>query len=335
MSSSLALLPKVSDGLTIRSFDVIAQPVLDVSKWFETETIVVTVGESVGLARVGLPTSAMAWFIADGWSVVEKVDSGGRDVWSHGLKVHSYSSWTKYKLQRRKMQSERVMQDMVSEFTKAYNEGKVINSQRYNEIASLYTVMLQSTEDYLAGASTTCDMPDFEALVEYIVSELKNGIDSFKTKVESVLEGYGDSRREAIERRFQAELSKARQSLVNRGIFNNTIWPTVSAGIEREREFALNELEDKITEKVINTQELILRVRSQILGEILNAYKALWSIKADDETRILNARNNVFKWMLDFMERREDQYPDMGNLVNISASLGYGQSGSVSPGGSK
>lgn len=332
MSSAIAL-TKIGDGVTVKSYDVVAQSVLDVAKWFETETIEVTVGDSVGLPRVGLPESALAWFIADGWSVVEKVDSGSRDVWSSGLKVHSYSSWTKYKLVRRKMQSERVLQDMVSDFTKAYNEGKVINSQRYNEITSLYTMMLNSTEDALVGSSLSTDMPDFEALVDYIVSELKSGIDSFKSKIENILDGYGESRREAIRRKFDAELSKARQNLVSRGVFSNTIWPSVSSGIEREREFALSDLEDKITDKTISTQELLLRVRTQILGEILGAYKALWGIKADDMTRVVNARNSVFKWMLDFMERREDQYPNIENLVNIASSLGYAQGGTVAPGG--
>lgn len=325
-------LPKLGDGITVRKFDVVPQQVLNVSSWFETESIEVTVGESVGLSRVGLPESALAWFIADGWSVVEKLDSGGRDVWSQGLKVHSYSSWTKYRLVRRKMQSERVLQDMVTEFTKAYNEGKVINNQRYNELVSLYTLMVNSTEDAL-GESFSAQQPDFEALVDYIVAELKGGINEFKAKIEGIMDGYGEARREAIRRLFDAKLAQARQGLVSRGLFNNTVWPSVSAGIDRERSFALNDLEDKITDKVINTQELILKVRAQVLKDILDVYKSLWAIKADDFTRVVNARNSVFKWMLDFMERREDQYPDMGNLVNISASLGYGQAGSVSPGG--
>ena len=326
-------LPLIGPGITVNKYDVVPQSVLDVAKWFETEELELTIGESVGLPRPGLPESAMAWFIADGWSVVEKIDSGSRNVWTDSLKTHSYSSWTKYRMARRKMQSERVLQDMVAEFTKAYNEGKVINNQRYSELVSLYTVMVNSTEEALAS-SIISQHPDFEALVDYIIDEMKTGASEFKAKIESVMDGYGNSRREAIRRRFDANLASSRQELVSRGLFNNTLWPSVSSGIERERAFALSDLEDKITDKVINTEELLLRIRTQILKDILDVYKTLWAIKSDDFTKVVNARNEVFKWMLDFMERREDQYPDMGNLVNISAQLGYGESGSVSPGGS-
>jgi hypothetical protein len=34
-------------------------------------------------------------------------------------------------------------------------------------------------------------------------------------------------------------------------------------------------------------------------------------------------RNTVFKWMLDFMERREDDYPGLDQLAGISEKLGF------------
>ena len=36
-------------------------------------------------------------------------------------------------------------------------------------------------------------------------------------------------------------------------------------------------------------------------------------------------RNTVFKWMLDFMERRDDDHPSLESLVTVSEKLGYAE----------
>ena len=36
-------------------------------------------------------------------------------------------------------------------------------------------------------------------------------------------------------------------------------------------------------------------------------------------------RNTVFKWMLDFMERRDDDHPSLEALVNASEKLGFAE----------
>jgi hypothetical protein len=321
--------PKIG-WITHHGYDVQHEKVFRVAEWFETETIEVTIGTAVGMPRPGMPESALAWFIADGWSIDKKLKSGSCNRWTKNFKVYAYSTWTTYRLVRRRLQSERVMQDMISSFTKAYNEGRIINNERYQEIVALYGLMHNSTEDALLDFGD--NLPDLEALVDYIIGELKAGIEGFRERIEGALDGYGQSRIDEINRRFDAELAKARQNLIERGLFNNTIWPTTSSGIEREREIALNDLKDKLSDKIIRTEELLIRIRSQILREILAAFQALLNLKADQGLRLIGARNSVFKWMLDFMERRDDQYPDLANLMTVASSLGYAQSGTVSPG---
>ena len=115
-------------------------------------------------------------------------------------------------------------------------------------------------------------------------------------------------------------------------MYNNTVWQSVSSRVETDRQFALNDLADKIADKKISVAELLIRVRADILAKILEAYRQYYDISVNRKLPLLEARNNCYKWMLDFMERREDQYPDMANLFQIAQSLGYAKGGTVSPG---
>ena len=102
------------------------------------------------------------------------VETDGQ-IWQHA-----------YRLKRRRLQSDLALQDMITELTDAYNEGRSINDQRYDEIVTIYNVMLDQTEDEmidLASKYTT-----FETLIEAILGQLPTDFASFETSMETILE---------------------------------------------------------------------------------------------------------------------------------------------------
>ena len=140
----------------------------------------------------------------------------------------------------------------------------------------------------------------------------------------ALVDDYGDARREAINNRFDAQVSEAQQSLIDRGIFNSTVWDPVEAGIERERTFALNEVEERISDRSLNLEHKLYEEQKDVRSRILAARERLFSaLQSASESR-LTQRNTLVDALARFMERRTDSYPDLTAVGNLAASLGSG-----------
>ena len=323
----MSTLTKISPSTYITANDVVAESVLAVADWFETENISVRVSDAVGEASPYLPNTSIGWFLSQGWVITGT--SAVRNS-STAKDSETFYSDVTYFLERRRMQSERVLQDMVTSFTKAYNEGRTINNKRYNELVNMYAAMLSSTENELNALDP--DVTELEELVDYIILELKNGFDVFKTKIELALTTtYGQNRIDEINLSFDNQVASAQQGLVSRGMYNTASWTTILAGINKARQYALNEFNDKLLDRTISTYDLLVRVRSQVLAQVKSSFMDLFDAKNKNKITITELRNKAFQSLLTFMESRTDDYPDMSNLVNIAASLGYGEGSTVAP----
>lgn len=324
----MSTLTKITPSLYLTANDVVAETVLAVADWFETEHISVKVSDAVGEPSPYLPNTSIGWFLSQGW-VIDSTSAVRNS--STAANSETFYSDVTYYMSRRRMQSERVLQEMVTSFTRAYNEGRVINNKRYNEIVSLYSVMLSRTEDEM-NAVADVDVVELEELVDYIILELKNGFSDFKAKIElAITTTYGTNRINEINLSFDNSLATSKQGLVTRGLYNSTTWESIQAGIEKARQYALNDLNDKLLDRTITTYELLSRVRSQVLAQVQTSFMALFDAKNRNKIALSEMRNRAFQSMLTFMEKREDEYPDMSSLVNIAASLGYGEGSTVAP----
>ena len=240
-------------------------------------------------------------------------------------------SYTKLRLKRRKMQSELVLKDMIASFTKAYNEGRQINDERYDELVALYALMLSRTEDE-ANAFAGLSVDDFKPLAKMVTDAVKDALEKYGASVENLPEDWLQSRRDEVNRKFDALLAEAKSKMVSEGTYNSTVWPTTVSGIERDRQFALNDLKDDM-----------VTLRVDVMGKIAAMTADVGAKLMDCEIRIIEAqqkmllgpteiRNTVFKWMLDFMERREDDYPGLEQLATIASQLGYAEGGAAGAG---
>ncbi len=139
---------------------------------------------------------------------------------------------------------------LKAEYEKAFNEAKAANEQRYGQI--------------LGGFDT-------------LYSDTMTGLD-----------GMGDAAKKDVNTAYDKAHSQSMQGLVNSGMANSTIMPSVTLSNARQRTDATNSL-----------NEMLRRER-------------------------LGYMNNITNNKLGFMERREDSYPD----VNLYASLmnNYGNS---------
>ena len=241
-----------------------------------------------------------------------------------------WAAWSKIRLKRRRMQSEAVLKDMISSFTKAYNEGREINDERYDELVALYAIMLSRTEDE-ANALAVLSPDDFKALAKLLTDAIKSALEKYAKAVDNLPDDWMQSRIDEVNRKFDALLGTAKAKMVSEGTYNSTVWPTTASGIERDRQIALNDLKDDM-----------VTLRVDVYGKIASMTADVGQKLLDCEIRIIEAqqkqllgptevRNTVFKWMLDFMERRDDEYPGLDQLVTIADKLGYADGGMAAP----
>lgn len=305
---------KINPLSYITDTDPVAQAIQDVSGWYLTEYMTFDTGTSIAI-------NSIQWYMAQGWAIIstESYEVGaGTSTTTH----------TRFTMSRRKLQSELVLQDMITDFTKSYNEGRNINDRRYDELVALWNVALDKTEDELNNLG-----PDeYDSVIQGLLDQLPVDLASFETNLDGIMDNYGDSRRAAINVRFDSELSKAQQDLISKGLYTTVIWVTESAGIEREREQALTDFEDTYVERQVAIELALLKARTDVNLALIQANNRWMEMRRSNKFTPLEIRNQTLKYMLDFMERRTDSYPGLENLAGMAAQLGYSDgAATVSP----
>jgi hypothetical protein len=316
---------KINPLLYITDTDPVPEAVLNASGWFETEYITVDFASSTAVP-ISSNDGNVPWFMAQGWVEYNRTSTPFET--SFGLTT-TYGYNIKVFLKRRKLQSERVLQDMITQFTSAYNTGRALNDSRYDEIVTLYNVMLDKSETEIAAVEAS--YVSYDAIISGIISGLPANYTDYKTEVDALLVGYGASLLAGVNTRFDNELATARQNLVNKGMYNSTIWTSVSAGIETQRSKALADANDTITGRKLAAGESTQRVRMEVQSRIEAASFRFMEHKKQRGFGASEFRNSILSALLNFMERRTDEYPGLDGLAGIASQLGYSEGGTVSP----
>lgn len=343
---------KINPLLYITDTDPVPEAVLDASGWFETEYLEIKSTDKAA--------EYLEWYMAQGWTLVSSSNvEVGKPAWfwesyatvsnptPPSFEQIGYARWTGtgiggeltrqevevagrylppgqatiYQLKRRKLQAERCLQDMIQEFTDAYNEGRQVNDDRYDELVTLYNVMLDKSETEIAGLDTLTS--DYSDVVESIIAAMPTDYSAHKDEVDGILDDWGDSMRAEVNTRFDNELAKAQQNLVDRGMANTTLLTSVNAGIESERSKALTDLEDKIVERQLALKDRLYTLKVEVEKRTMEAHARLLAVTQDHVLKPLEFRNTIFQAMLAMMERRTDDYPGLDGLANIAAQLGF------------
>jgi len=287
-----------------------------ISTWYITET------KEGFFSSVELP-----WLMAQGWEVVNKER---RLVWEE---TSTYTTITQYGyyyfMQRRSIRPEKVLDDLVVSYTDAYNEGRQLNDQRYDDALALYIAVLDATENTFN--SLELDDEEFKPEMDAIIAKMEAEYEIYADNIDGVLDDFGDNLRDQLNTRFDNELTKAEQDLISRGMYNSTIWPSISVGIEKERSFALADLEDQILERQLNLEDKRHEAADSMYKSILAAMERLKdNLRAGVEMQV-NIRNQVLESLTGFIERRTDSYPGLEAIGELAASLGAGSAGVYVP----
>lgn len=273
------------------------------STWYVTET------------TSGIYTpSELAWLNAQGWRPYLIFEEAGQ---------------TTYFLSRRVIKPELVLNDLISSYTSAYNEGRQLNDQRYDDLLVLYTAVLDKTEDEFNDNET--DDATHDAAVRAIIAAMEAAYTAYAADVDGDLDAWGASLLAEVNARFDAELSKAQQALIDRGLYTGLLSTNANAGVERERTRALAATNDTIIQRQLELKHKVYGEGMEMRSRILSAYERLRAYLTSALDRHVAVRNAAAEALGRLVERREDDYPDLAEIGRLTAQLGAGTTEAFSP----
>ena len=118
--------------------------------------------------------------------------------------------------------------------------------------------------------------------------------------------------------------------MVSDGTYNGTVWPSVLAGIEHQRSHALDALKDESVTMKLTAYGDIAKTTASLYGQMIDAQVRVFEALKSKKTTPITLRNEVLKWMYDFMERRTDDHVKIEELATLVEQMGY-DGGIVAP----
>lgn len=298
---------KIQPLTFVTDTDPVPEEILDASGWFQTEYIVIDYPTHSDDAQ-----SYLEWYLAQGWIMYD---------------TYGFGSGRQARLRRRKLQSELVLQDLITEFTDAHNSGREINDQRYDEIVAIYNKALDKTEDEINSLEDDSDA--FDTLIDTYLDEIPDDIDDLVERLDGILDDFGTARRTEIASEFDSQQTRATQALIDSGLNNTTIANSVTLGLAREEQRALTDFEDTLVSRKAEIYLALVKLRQDLRLGLIDAHNRWIKMKQDNRLTPLQFRNTVLMAMLNFMERRTDSYPGLEGLASIASQLGYSEGEAV------
>jgi len=240
-----------------------------------------------------------------------------------------WTAYQKIRLKRRRLIAEFVMQSMITSFTGAYNSGRGIEDTRYNEIVSLYTLMLSRSEN--EGNAIVSGATDLMPLATRMADSVMGSVDTADTASDELAAKSTENRRRDVNRQFDSLVSQKQAEMISAGLYNGSVWATVQAGIERQRSEALDKAEEAGNSVKFQAKSSLATTKSGVAAQLLTAMQGVASASDQRKITVVELRNSVLKWMLDYIGTREERYPELEEVATVSEKMGFsvGSAGSV------
>lgn len=142
----------------------------NVALWFGTYSI------------SGVPETSMGWLVAQGWVVtaVSEVTTTNPPTYLYTLTHRLMEPWM-------------VLQQMVNDFTTAYNDGREMNDMRYDDIVVMYLDMISKSQSHYDTMGTTQNtyaavylgkLDEYMTAVDTLISEARDGAEAAAENVD-------------------------------------------------------------------------------------------------------------------------------------------------------
>ena len=215
--------------------------------------------------------------------------------------------------------------------------------------------MLSSTQGMVSGADIGQNIASgFSSIENTLIERMRaialpsiEEVEDITARVDARVAQWLSAREAEINRQFDAKIEQSKAQMVANGTYNSVVWPSVVAGVERERQNALSNLSSAIGELETSIAQIKSNAFSQKMQRVELAHKVeadIADIRAklkesrakvisevvSNKINLTELRNKAAQALATFMESREDDYPDIETILEVVTRL---DNQSVSPGG--
>ena len=298
---------KINVNQLIGDYTPQGEDVLNVEDWYAWEFR--TVDESFDPDH----EATLAWLYSQGWGPNDDVPAvSGR----HALK-------------RKRLDTQRVLGELIQQTTLAYNAGRTINDNRFDDLVSIWAATLDRTEDEMNALFS--DETIQTEYMEDVINKLLTDYNTHYGDVNGALDDWGTAEESRINDGFDDLIASQRQSVIDRKMFYSTVWDPILAGLRNERDEALNDLSDRQTRARLDEDNRLYTFKQNMRDRIFAAWgRLLDQVHKQGEARA-TMRNRVMDLLANFAERRNDGYPSIGEIANMATNIGASAPGQFTP----
>lgn len=238
-------------------------------------------------------------------------------------------------MERNKFDRLSSMQILLNTQVSAFNEGRANNNTRYNDLLTNLQSLLANNQADIASFLDT-EVTDAAGYVTLLLSDLDtfestvaSDFTTHQTTATAFLTNLGLTEEARINETFDDQLTVRAQGLADRGFYSSALSAQVALQVERERTQALIELNDRLNREKFENQHRLydqqFRMRISSLEQNLRIRQGAGEFHANLIKYQLDQRSNLALALFGMVERREDDYPGVGDLVATVASMGDDQ----------
>lgn len=270
-----------------------------------------------------VPESSLPWMLAQGWQI------GSINYDQKTTPPTPY-----YNLYRTGMYTPAVLQSLVNTYTNAYNEGRLKNSDRYEQIVTNWTYQIEQnivTLDQMVANSNAYVSLYLGNLNTYM-AQVDTTITAALTAAnegDALLDNLGTQEVIRINEQFDNLTAKTLQQFTDRGFYSSALIAQATAQIERERSMALTDLADKLARERVDQSRHYSDAQFKAAAMKMQAnLQRLQGLAQTHEQEMglykymIDTVNGVIIGLFGFEERRTDAYPSLETLAQLCAQLG-------------
>lgn len=242
-----------------------------------------------------------------------------------GLSANETSYWETTRvitLSRTRVNPKAVLTSMISVAQESYSEGKQIEDIRYNDIVSYYLATVADTAR--RGNGVLSEATNLMPLARRVVDSIFSSMSSAESAAEEVSEKSTANRQKEVNRQFDALVSQSKAKMIADGTYNGTVWPSVLAGIERQRSEALDKAAEASSSVKVSAHQAIASAKGSAFASVLSVMQSIVTAADQRKVTVIEMQNNVVKWMLDYAGAAgAPTYSGPESIANIIDRFGF------------
>jgi len=212
---------------------------------------------------------------------------------------------------------DQIFESLFDEFQRAQEAGEAANEERYQEILGGY-------QDRMSGIQAGADLEQQQLAQQFgnAQSGIQDLYDSYLGTLMDMTNRWGSDEATVAARENQSRKTQTQQNAVGRGLYNTTAAVGELTAADRDHQRRLNDIASTVGQRRSALQANATGNYASSIADLLRSRNdAMKSGFQRGTNRVVEGGLDT----LNFMEAREDQYPDLNQLVELSVLAGEGQ----------